>query len=476
MSEDFDGLEDYRAAVEGKRPPTVAAGFAGIDDAELSTVLRPLQRLCAGFALRTGRSACFLDTGLGKTGVELTFADEVVRRTNRPVLMLAPLACGPQHLREAETRFGIDAVISRDGAPPTRPKVAIANYERLDRFDPADWGGVVLDESSILKSFTGATTRKLIAAFASTPYRLAATATPAPNDHTELGQHSEFLGVMPSPEMLSRWFIADQGNGGKYRIKRPAARPFWDWVASWARAVAMPSDLGLSDDGYVLPGLAVERHRVAADRSIDVTPEKSGQGLLFRMPDTSATAIHREKRLTMGARARRVAEILDREPAETWVVWCDTDYDQDALEAEFGARAFSIRGATPADRKVVDHEAWLRGERRILITKPKIFGYGLNWQHCARMAFCGLSFSYELYYQAIRRCWRFGQARPVHVHVVCADTEEAIWSVVERKAGDHGQMKAEMTAAMARASRSAHVLQAYRPQRGVVLPDWLRVA
>src|SRR5690606_12585558 len=183
---------------------------------------------------------------------------EIVRRTNKPVLMLAPLAVGAQHVAEAE-KFGINATQSRTGSAPVDPRIVVTNYERLEQVNPALWGGVILDESSILKSFTGKTTRRLIEAFARTPYRLAATATPAPNDHTELGQHSAFLGVMEAPEMLSRWFIADQSQMGRYRLKRPAIRPFWDWVASWARCVSKPSDLGFSDDGFAMPPLELKR-------------------------------------------------------------------------------------------------------------------------------------------------------------------------------------------------------------------------
>lgn len=258
------------------------------------------QRHSTEFALRTGCSALFLDTGLGKSFCALEWGRVIVEHTNKPVLMLAPLAVGPQHQREAD-KFGIDARYVREPHEITGAGIWITNYERLDKFDATQFAGVILDESSILKSFTGATTHSLIAQFARTPYRMACTATPAPNDHMELGQHSQFLGVMDSNEMLARWFIADQTNMGKYRLKRSAVGPFWEWVASWARCIAKPSDIGYADDGFDLPEMVMHKHIVEADRSADAGEERDGQYRLLRMPETSATSIHREKRLTISA-------------------------------------------------------------------------------------------------------------------------------------------------------------------------------
>jgi hypothetical protein len=466
-------LDAYRGLISTKRVAHVPTGLKHVP--ALAAAMKPHQQVTTAFALETGRSALFLDTGLGKTLCALEYGRVVVEHTNRPVLMLAPLAVAGQHQREAE-KFGVDAKAIREPDEVGPSRVYITNYDRLEKFDPTLFGGVVLDESSILKSFTGKTTRELISAFARTPFRLACTATPAPNDHTELGQHSAFLGVMDSPEMLSRWFLADQTNMGRYRLKKPAIKPFWEWVASWARCVAKPSDLGFSDEGYDLPPLNLQRHVVRADTSVDTGEEKDGQGRLFRIPDTSATAIHKEKRHTLEARAAVIADVVRAEPGEAWVIWCDTDYEQDALEAALGDFAFSIRGSDTPNQKEARHEAWLAGERRGLICKPSMFGWGCNWQHCARMAFIGLSFSYESFYQAVRRCWRFGQERPVEVHVACADTEEAIWNVISRKADDHGTMKAEMAAAMSRAARSHRVLETYAPALAAELPAFLRSA
>jgi hypothetical protein len=275
--------------------------------------------------------------------------------------------------------------------------------------------------------------------------------------------------------MLTRWFIHDSADTGTWRMKGHAVRDFWSWVASWARCVSKPSDLGFSDDGFALPPLNLERHVVKADRSLDSGAEKDGQGRLFRIPDTSATSIHREKRMTIEARADLIAEIVAREPSEPWVIWCDTDYEADALVARIPG-AIEVRGSMTADQKEERLTAFSTGQARILITKPSLAGFGLNWQHCARMAFVGLSFSYEAFYQAIRRCWRFGQTRPVSVHVACADTEESIWQVVNRKSGDHDAMKREMTAAMRRAVRIEHEQSPYEPTAPVQLPSWMTAA
>lgn len=248
-------LADYHALCAAKKPKALDAGLHRTP--ELNATLFDHQRHGVEFSLRAGRSALFYDTGLGKTAMMLEWGRCVVEEENKPVLMLAPLAVSQQHVREAE-RMGIDAVAKRFSGELGK-RIVITNYERLHLFDPADFGGGILDESSILKSFTGVTTRKLIEMFAGTRFRMAGTATPSPNDHTELGQHSSFLGVMPSNEMLSRFFVTDQAQMGRYRLKKPAIRPFWDWVASWARCVSKPSDLGFSDEGFILPALNIER-------------------------------------------------------------------------------------------------------------------------------------------------------------------------------------------------------------------------
>lgn len=464
-------LSGYRELIASKKISFEPHGFADFDESMLPDDMFPHQKHATAFALRAGSAAQFLDTGLGKTYCALAWGNEVVRRTNKPVLMLAPLAVAAQHLSEAE-HFGIDAVASREGATPSSPKIAVTNYERLDKFDPSDYAGVILDESSILKSFTGVTTRKLIEAFSSTPYRLACTATPAPNDHMELGQHSEFLGVLSQSQMLTRWFIHDSANTGTWRMKGHAVTDFWDWVASWARCISKPSDIGFSDAGFDMPELIQHKHIVKADRSENSGGEKDGQMRLFRIPDTSATSIHNEKRLTSDARAEKIAEVISAEPNESWIIWCDTDYEADALKASL-PDAVEVRGSMSIDQKEERLAGFTNGSIKQLITKPRIAGYGLNWQHCARVAFVGLSFSYENYYQAVRRCWRFRQHRDVHVHIACSDTEASIWDAIQRKAGDHTKMRKAMIAAMRRSAISVNEYSIYDPKQEACLPAWL---
>lgn len=456
---------DIIAASRGAFKPT---GFDG--DFDLPTSLFPHQRAVVEFSLRAGASANFMDTGLGKTRTALAWGQEVISRTNRPVLMLAPLGVTRQHKQEADD-IGIEASVSRDGGPQDA-QIIIANYERLHLFDPTEFAGIILDESSILKSFTGQTTKRLIEAFARTPYRLACTATPAPNDHAELGTHADFLGIMTRDQMLMRWFIHDSMDTGTWRLKGHAVRPFWDWVASWARCVSKPSDLGFSDAGFDMPELRMHRHLVTADRTTGRGEEKDGQAHLFRMPDLSATSVHAEKRLTCQARAEMVAQIVAAEPGEPWTVWVETDYDADAIMAAIPG-AVEVRGSMTPEQKEDRLTAFTQGNIRVLVTKASIAGFGLNWQHCARTVFAGMSFSYEAFYQAVRRHWRFRQTRPVDCHVVFADTEAAIWDVVSRKAGDHDAMKREMTAAMSRAHRAETRLHSYQPQEQGRLPAWM---
>ena len=460
----------YHDLLANKRVSFEPRGLASVP--ALSDKLFPHQRHSTEFALRAGCSAMFLDTGLGKSFCALEWGRVIVEHTNKSVLMLAPLAVGPQHQREGE-KFGIDAHYVRDPAEIKGTGIWITNYERMDKFDTSQFAGVILDESSILKSFTGATTRALMAAFADTPYRLACTATPAPNDHVELGQHAEFLGVMRTMEMLARWFINDASTASQdWRLKKHAVKPFWEWVSAWSRCVATPSDIGFSDDGFTLPEMVMHQHIVDADRSTDRGEEKDGQARLLRMPETSATSIHREKRLTVNARAEKIAAVVAAEPNETWIVWTDTDYEADALTDRI-PDAMEVRGSMRQEVKEERLVAFSTGKARVIVTKPSIAGFGLNWQHCARQAFVGLSFSYESFYQAVRRSHRFGQTRPVHVHVAMADTEKAIWDVINRKSGDHERMKREMRSAMVRAVSTDKARVPYIATRNVQIPTWL---
>jgi hypothetical protein len=328
---------------------------------------------------------------------------------------------------------------------------------------------VVLDESSILKSFTGPTKRMLCEAFDGTPYRLAATATPAPNDHMEIGQHSEFLGVMPGPEMLSRWFISDQSTMGGYRLKGHARADFWRWVASWSRAATLPSDLGGDDAGFVLPPLHYHLHTVSTDITADVP-----DGMLFRIPDGSATTIHREKRLTLAERVAAAAEIANTATGAV-IVWCETNDESSAL-ARAIPDAIEVHGSMAPEAKIEALDAFTFGQRRVIVSKPKLAGLGLNWQHASTVVFASVSHSYEQHYQAVRRAWRFGQTQPVDCHVVISDTESAIWANVQRKQADHLRMKQAMAMAMNQAQSEATLRRAYHDTPQVTLPRFLQHA
>lgn len=455
----------YSDFIAGKRVVVPEAGFEPLP---LVAPMAPFQAQNVRWTIRRGRAALFLDTGMGKTRQYLEWARQVALHTDLPVLVLAPLAVAHQTVREG-ARVGIAASYARDASEAGAASIVVTNYERLDRFEPVAFGGVVLDESGILKSYSGTTKRAIFAAFERTPYKLACSATPAPNDHLELGNHAEFLGVMSSHQMIARWFINDTSTFGTYRLKGHAVESFWDWVSSWAAMAALPSDLGDFDDsGYVLPPLTTTVHEVDAD-----VVDRGDALTLFRIPDLNATSIHAEKRRTVEARARRVAELVAAEPGEQWLVWCDTDYEADALAAAIPG-AVDVRGSDSPDDKEKALIAFADSEIRILITKPKLAGFGLNFQQCARVAFVGATFSFESFYQSIRRAWRFGQTRPVNAHVVMASTERAVWDVLQRKTGDFERMKREMLSAARRSRQQASPTDVYAPSRPATLPRWMR--
>lgn len=465
INNEDDTMNDYEDFIRRKSRAAEPSGFDLHID---SGPMFPWQRRTVEWALRLGRAALFADTGLGKTIMQLSWAHEVVRHTSRPVLLLTPLAVAEQTVREAR-KFGMPNVRHvKDGRDVTGPGVWVCNYERLHHFDPCAFGGVVLDESSILKNALGHTRNKLIDSFMATPYRLACTATPAPNDYTELGNHSEFLGAMDEAIMRARWFINDLSDTvAPWRLKGHAEDDFWRWVTSWARCIGKPSDMGdFSDDGYSLPRLHIHQHRVKVDLI-----EGRQDGMLFRLPELSATSVHDEKRRTVDDRAAEVAGLIAAEPDEPWIVWCETNYEQDALVATL-PDAIDVRGNQSPEEKA-DRLLQFTDLGGVIITKPKIAGMGLNWQHCARMAFVGGSYSYEAFYQAVRRSWRFGQDREVHAHVVMATTEAAMWHAINRKSDEHEQMKVKMYETSRRAARSFNNRDPYSAQHKAPVPSWL---
>ena len=453
---------EYLSFLASKAPRPVASG---IEPSPMPAHMFDYQVAATSFCIRQGRAALFLDTGLGKTVCELEFARQMAAASNGWALLLTPLVVARQIETEGR-RFGYDCRVIREMSE-AGPGINICNYDRLDKLDAGAFSVIVLDESSILKSFTGATTRALIQTFAGHQFKLCATATPAPNDHMELGQHAEFLGIMASNEMLARWFISDQTEMGRYRLKRHGESAFWDWMATWSRCASGPEDLGFDGSMFVLPPLRIIRHKVAGDIRAPI-------GALF-MEDLSATNIHTIKRQTAEARAEHIASLVVREPDHSWLIWVDSDYEADAALKQI-PDAIDVRGSQTPERKEEGLGAFLTTGRP-LVTKPSIAGQGLNYQHCDRMAFVGRSFSYESWYQAVRRCWRFGQKNEVHIHLAVAEGEDQIGRVIDRKADDHQQMKLSMAAAMARNRVADSVVKvSYQPKHIGRIPVWLTSA
>ncbi len=426
-------VNEYAEFIESKKTKSQATGLATVP--ELNAALFPYQRDIVGWALRRGRAAIFADCGMGKTLMQLEWARAVAESTGGNVLILTPLAVGQQTAREAE-RFGIVARVSADGE--LFDGITITNYEKLHKFDVSQLAGVVLDESSILKSFDGKMRNQIIGMFSRTPFRLACTATPAPNDHPELGNHAEFLGVMSRVEMLASYFCHDGGETSVWRLKGHAVGIFWGWVASWAACIRRPSDLGYSDDGFTLPPMTIHEHILAAE-----TVDTGGALFYEAMTLTEQRTARRE---SLSDRVAHVAAMANGDSAQ-WLIWCELNAEGDALAAAI-PDAIQVAGADSDEVKSARMKAFSDGSARVLISKASVCGFGMNWQHCHKMAFVGLSHSYEQFYQATRRCWRYGQKMDVQVHVVMAEPELPILRNLKRKQADAATMAEQMIGQM----------------------------
>lgn len=423
------------------------------------------------WALRRGRAALFAGTGLGKSLMELAWADAVHRATGKDILHLAPLAVSAQLGREA-AKFEIGARVVRSGSE-CEPGTSITNYQKIDHFDLSRFGGIILDESSILKSTDGHYRTRLIEECASIPFRLAATATPAPNDFMELGNHAEFLGIMSYTDMLATFFTHDGGDTQKWRLKGHAENDFWRWMASWAVMIRKPSDLGYANDGYDLPGLHQHQHTVRTEYE-----PSADTGFLFPMEARTLQERIAARRDTVAARVAMAADLTPIDRPFVW--WCNLNAESEAL-AKAIPGAVEVRGSDKEDdkeRKLIDFS---EGRIRVLVTKPSICGFGMNWQHCAETGFVGLNDSFEQIYQSIRRFWRFGQNKPVNVHFIAAETEGAVVANLRRKEADADRMAAAMVRHMADLSSaevrgSARAVPDYNPTQPLVLPDWIGAA
>lgn len=457
---------NYAEFLDGK---VHRAEMHGFDPVYLPDCLMPFQRALVTWATQKGRAAIFADCGLGKTLMQLVWAQNVVERTNGRVLILTPLAVSAQTVREGE-KFGVEAHRSRDGELPG--KIIVTNYERLRNFKPDDFSGCVCDESSILKNYAGAYKAEITEFMRRMSYRLLCTATAAPNDYIELGTSSEALGELGFMDMLTRFFKNDQNptvdtkrkwqrTGGevpKWRFKPHAETPFWRWVCSWARSVRRPSDLGFDDNGFVLPPLNEAEHVIKA-----TTPR---DGMLFNLPAVGLYEQREERRRTVKERCERAANLAAGHDAS--ILWCHLNAEGDLLEKMLPG-CVQVCGSQSDDQKEESLLAFLNGEAKQLVTKPMCAGFGLNMQHCAHMTFFP-SHSYEQYYQSVRRCWRFGQERPVTVDIVATDGDARVMVNLKRKAEAADRMFAALVVHMSDAL-------AIRKHNGFTtkerIPEWL---
>lgn len=399
----------------------------GINPSEPHELLFPFQRDITKWALRRGRACIFADCGMGKTFMQIEWA----RQIPGDVLILAPLAVSTQTINEA-AKLGCFVRYCRDKSE-VQSGITIANYEMLEHFDASRFAGVVLDESSIIKHFEGKTRQQIIERFSKTPFRLACTATPAPNDHMELGNHAEFVGAMSRTEMLSMFFVHDGGETSKWRLKGHAESEFWKWVCSWAVMIRKPSDLGYKDGDFVLPRMVLEQ--------ISVEHRDAGE-FLFAMEAQTLQERISARRESISDRVKKCADMVN-DSNEPWLVWCNLNSESDQLESEI-EDAVQVQGSEKPDSKARKLNDFSAGKIRVLVTKPSIAGFGMNWQHCRNVAFVGLSDSWEQYYQAVRRCWRFGQRQEVHVYIITSTAEGQVVSNIARKEADATRMAQEM--------------------------------
>lgn len=475
-------MTTYAEFLASNRKPPPSSGIRVHPDELLcADYLFPFQRQIVAWAVGRGRAAVWADTGLGKTRIEVAWAHQLLATMpDARALILAPLAVARQTIAEAAI-MGVPVTYVHDQAEADAApsQIVITNYDRLGRMRADAYAAVALDESSILKAFSGVTKRALVEMFKVTPYRLSASATPAPNDLEELTNHADFLSIMTAQEMRSTFFIADsRGEFMKYRLKGHAQGAFYEWLASWAIACRHPRDLGFRQDGYDLPPLSIHDHLIETGWT--------AEGELFTPRLEGITQRASVRKDTLDARVRAAIDLICSEPGEQWIVWTGRNDESTAMaegvaDALPGATVAEVVGADDADYKAEQLAAFAAGDVQVLVTKPSIAGAGLNFQTCARMVFVGLGDSYEQYYQAIRRCWRFGQGRPVDVHIVVSDAEAVIVQNVRAKESVARATTDGLIAAIAAENRRELYAgtskgDSYEPTRTLTLPDWIRSA
>ena len=451
----------YKDFIDQKATTAIHTDSIQLDADSLNPRLYQFQKDIVRWALAKGRAAIFADCGLGKTPMQLEWASPIVKARGGMVLILAPLAVAAQTIAEG-IKFGIEVTHCED-ATDLRPGINITNYEKLGKFMDYSFTGVVLDESSILKSFTGKVRNQIIDCFCDTPFRLACTATPAPNDFMELGNHAEFLGIMSYSEMLAMFFVHDGGQTSKWRLKGHAEDVFWQWMGSWAVFLNSPADLGYEIDGYQLPELRV--HEIIADGD-SIDPSSESMTLTQRRQARKDTLIQR----------CATAAALVNNSDEQWLVWCDLNAESNLLASQI-EKCVEVCGSDNNSAKESRMVGFSMGLHKCLVTKPSIAGFGMNWQNCSKMVFVGLSDSYEQYYQAVRRCWRFGQKKPVDVYIVISSKEGCVKDNIERKQADCAKMRDAMIAHTKEITKqelksTCRLATPYNPNTTMTLPSW----
>lgn len=447
---------EYEAFLAAKAIRSVESGC---EPGPVHESLYPFQQAIVEWAIRRGRAAVFADCGLGKTRIQLEWARQMGDR----VLIVAPLCVADQTIQEG-VDIGVDVQFAAQ--PFEDPGIWITNYEKLRKFVGVEYDAIVLDESSILKSLDGKTRTLLLREFTHIPCRLCCTATPAPNDIAELANHSEFLGIMSRVEMLASFFVHDSDG---WRLKGHASDDFWRWMVTWGIYVRLPSDLGFEDGDFVLPDLRID--------SLSVESDYVPQGMLFPVKLSGIQGRSEARKATLESRVQACADLI-RSRTGPWIVWHGLNDEGTALARELGNLAVHIEGSTKDDQRESLHERWRHGDAQVLITKPSIFGWGMNWQHCAQMAFLGLGDSYESYYQAIRRCWRFGQENPVNVWIVTSTAEAEIVRNVQRKERDAAVLADGIVSHMrdleiAEVRQASREVSDYTAEIPMEVPSWL---
>ena len=424
----------YEEFLKTKDLERIESGF-DVRKSSLNKSLFPFQKDIVSWALKKGKAAIFSDCGTGKTIMQLEFANQVCKHTKGKALIIAPLAVVGQTKKEG-AKFGIKVNICRT-QDDVKKGINITNYEMLEHFTASAFVCVVLDESSILKSFTSSTRDLLIDMFQMTPYRLACTATPSPNDHSELGNHAEFLGIMTRPEMLATYFIHDGSNTSSWRLKGYGEKKFWEWVATWAVCVRNPADLGYSAEGYDLPKLNLIEH-------ITKSEPKEYEIVAWRAETLSERREARKE--SMSDRIEKARELVDSS-SDSWLVWCDYNAESEQLHKAI-ADSVEVQGKDSPDYKAEMASKFALGEIKALVSKPSIYGFGMNFQNCHEVIFCGISDSYEQFYQAIRRCWRYGQTHDVNVHIILSEAELNVLENIKEKQAQMDQLQENMVSLM----------------------------